>query len=292
MRPSLFDGTSQPIPSACVYLASTKAAEQSGNPYLCAEIAREYDWSTGFVAPATLSDMPSLGDLLVAWLQFVDAVQVSMHYQLIVEAERAYLVGRRFLKAPQPPGQADAWDVVSWSEMLKARLGAVWDQNHVGISVFDPQAIPNDLVPSSNVEQGDAWGLSMSFPSAWLMQQSPFPRNSAPDNAAALQEPLDLVALFRVFDYLGWPGLDGLATFVGVHPKALQRYLAKQGTNGAELIDRAKMHLAELWLREDTRSITEIGRALGYKNASAFTRACHRWFKSSPVRLRWRYTCD
>ena len=290
LSPDVFNEPSQPIPSACVYLASTKAAVLSGNRHLCAEIARDYEWGTGFTPPATMSNTPSLGDLLVAWLHFVDTVQVSMHYQLIVEAERACLVGRRFLKASQPPGQADAWDVVSWSEMLKARLGAVWNQDCVEITVFDPLAIPSDLVPSSNVGKGDAWGLSMSFPSAWLMQQSPFLRNIAPDKATAQQEPLDLVALFRVFDYSEWPGLDGLAAFVGVHPKALQRELARQGTNGAELIDRAKMHLAELWLREDTRSITQIGRALGYKNASAFTRACHRWFETSPERLRRRYT--
>ena len=289
LRAEVFDAPSQPIPSACVYLASTQAAFLSGNPYLCAEIAREYEWSTGFVPPVTMSEKPSLGDLLVAWLHFVETVQASMHYQLIVEGDRARLVGKRFLKASQPPGQADAWDVVSWSEMLKARLGSVWDQNNVEIDVFDPQAIPAELVPSSNVKKSDAWGLSLSFPSAWLMQQSPFPRNTAPDNATTQQQALDVAALFRVFDYSDWPSLDGLAEFVGTHPKALQRELAQQGTNGTELIDRGKEHLADLWLREDTRSITQIGRDLGYKNASAFTRACHRWFDTSPEKLRRRY---
>ncbi len=289
LRPEVFDAPSQPIPSACVYLASTQAAVQSGNPYLCAEIAGEYEWSTGFTPSATISNTPSLGDLLVAWLQFVETVQVSMRYRLIVEAERTHLVGRRFLKASQPPGQADAWDVVSWSEMLKARLGAVWDQSDVEIHVFDPLAIPAALVPSSNVKKGDAWGLSMSFPSAWLMQQSPFPRNTESDNASTRQQPLDLVALFRVFDYSDWPGLDGLAAFVGVHPKALQRELGSHGTNGAELVNCAKEHLAYEWLREDTVSITQIGRDLGYKNASAFTRACHRWFGTNPEKYRRQY---
>ncbi|MCA0873124.1 helix-turn-helix domain-containing protein, partial [Seohaeicola saemankumensis] len=229
---------------------------------------------------------PSLGDLLVAWLHFVENAQASMHYQLIVDVDRARLVGKRVLKASQPPGQADAWDVVSWSEMLKARLGAVWDQNEVEIDVFDPHAIPSELVPLSNVKKSDAWGLNMTFPSAWLMHQSPFPLNTAPDDAATQQQPLDLVALFRVFDYSDWPSLDGLSEFVGTHPKALQRELASHGTNGAELVDCAKKHFADLWLREDTRPITQIGRELGYKNASAFTRACHRWFGASPEKLR------
>lgn len=292
LRPEVLDGPSQPIPCACVYLASTQAAVLSGNPYLCAEIAQEYDWSEGFAPPNTMSEMPSLGDLLVAWLHFVETVQVSMRYQLLVDAERSRLVGRRFLKASQPPGQADAWDVVSWSEMLKARLGAAWDRNQVEIDVFDPAAIPTELVPSSSVKKCDAGGLSMTFPSAWLMQQSPFPRSPEKDNTATQQQRLDLVTLFRVFDYSDWPGLDGLAEFMGTHPKALQRELAQQGTNGAKLIDQAKKHLSELWLQEDTRSITQIGRDLGYKNASAFTRACHRWFDNSPEKLRRRHVAE
>ena len=289
LRSDVLEEPSQPIPSACVYLASTKAAIHSGNPHLCAEIAQDYDWSAGFVPPVTLSETPSLGDLLVAWLYFVETVQVSMNYQLIVDADRARLIGRRFLMASQPPGQADAWDVVSWSKMLKARLGAVWDQKSVEVDVFDPCAIPSDLVPSSNVRRSNAWGLSMSFPSEWLMQQSPFLGNDATEKAAAKHKPLDLRALFRVFDYPEWPGLDGLAVFVGMHPKALQRDLARHGTNGAELIDEAKKHLADLWLRENMRSITQIGHDLGYKNGSAFTRACHRWFGASPENMRWHY---
>ena len=129
----------------------------------------------------------------------------------------------------------------------------------------------------------------MSFPAEWLMQQSLFPRGVTSQGETSELEPLDLVALFRVFEYSKWPGLDGLAAFVGVHPKALQRELASKGTNGAELIDRAKMHLSNLWLREGSRSITQIGRDLGYKNPSAFTRACHRWFETSPEKLRRWY---
>lgn len=289
LRHDIFDGPSQPIPSACVYLASTRAAELSGNRHLCAEIAREYDWSVGFVPPASLSEMPSFGDLLVAWLHFVETVQISMNYKLVIDGGRARLTGRRILEASQPPGQADAWDVVSWSQMLSPRLGAVWNKDLVEIEVFDPGAIPTELVPAAQVNKSDAWGLSMTFPSAWLMQQAPFPRSPATEKGPAVQEQLDLAAVFRVFDYSNWPGMDGLAEFLGMHPKALQREFAKHDTNGADLIDNAKRYLAELWLKDMARSITQVSRELGYKNASAFTRACHRWFGAPPELLRQRH---
>ena len=282
LRSDVLNGPSQPVPSASVYLASTRAAMLSKNRFLCAEIASGYDWSEGFVAPSTLGDTPSLGDLLIAWLHFVETVQVSMNYTMTIEGTRARLMGRRILKASQPPGQADAWDIVAWSEMLKVRLGSIWNNALVEVSVFDPRAIPPLLVPQQQVLRSDGWGLSMSFPASWLMQQSKFERKKHSENDESIQHALNLGKLFTVIDYSGWPGLDGFAHFIGVHPKALQRELAKQGLTGAELVDNAKRRQAKQGLTEGRRSITEIGKDLGYKNPSAFTR---RVVVGSGVRL-------
>ncbi len=288
LRPEVLSGPTRPIPSASVYLASTRAARLSKNPYLCAEIASQYDWSDGFVPPKTMSHEPSLGDLLVAWLHIVETVQISMNYTMTIEGRRAVLTGRRILQASQPPGQADAWDIVAWSEMLKARLGPVWNGARVEVLVFDPKAIPPTLIPHSQIQKCDAWGLSMSFPASWLMQQSKFERTEPTKAAVPIHQLLDLANLFSVIDYSKWPGLDGFAQFIGLHPKTLQRELARQGTTGADLIDGAKMRQAEQWLTEGRHSITDIGKALGYKNPSAFTRTCRRWFGLPPNRLR----CD
>ncbi len=286
LRSEVLDGPTQPIPSASVYLASTRAARLSNNPYLCAEIAGQFNWRDGFVPPETMSDTPSLGDLLVAWLHFVEAVQVSMKYTMTVKGGRAILVGRRLLQASQPPGQADAWDIVAWSEMLKARLGPLWNSAQVKIAVFDPKAIPPTSIPKIQVQKSDAWGLSMSFPASWLMQQSKFERHETKKAGSPIQHVFDLADLFSVIDYSGWPGLDGFAQFIGLHPKTLQRELTRHGTTGAELIDRAKMRQADQWLTEGRISITDIGKALGYKNPSAFTRTCRRWFGLSPDQMR------
>ncbi|WP_171239247.1 AraC family transcriptional regulator [Ruegeria sp. HKCCA5491] len=286
LRSEVLSGPTQPIPSACVYRASTRAARLSKNPYLCAEIASQFEWSDGFVPPETMSDTPSLGDLLVAWLHFVEAAQISMNYTMAIKDGRAILIGRRILQASQPPGQADAWDIVAWLEMLRARLGPVWNSALVEVLVFDPKAIPPTFIPKNQVKKCDAWGLSMSFPASWLMQQSKFERNEATETDSPIQKALDLADLFSVIDYSAWPGLDGFAKFIGLHPKTLQRELARHGTTGANLVDRAKMRQAKQWLTEGRLSITDIGKNLGYKNPSAFTRTCRRWFGSSPYRLR------
>lgn len=126
----------------------------------------------------------------------------------------------------------------------------------------------------------------MSFPAFWLMQQSKFERNEATEADSPIQKVLDLAYLFSVIDYSAWPGLDGFAKFIGLHSKTLQRELTRHDTTGAELVGSAKMRQAEQWLTEGRLSITKIGKNLGYKNLSAFTRTCRRWFGSSPCRLR------
>ncbi len=282
LRPEIFDHASQPIPSACVYRASTNAALLTGNPFLCAEIAETYDWSAWFHPPENFSSTPSLGDLLIAWMHYAEALQFSTNYSLEINGAYAVFTGRRTLEASQPPGQADAWDIVSWSTMLKECLGQSWDKDLVFARTFDPNAIPDALLPSSQVHESGAWGPSISFPSIWLMQGFSFQRAAQPVEYVKIRQELDVSALFGVFDYSNWPGLDGLADFLGMHPKALQRELARHGTNGAKLVDAAKKRLAAQWLKEGGRSISHIGIDLGYKNASAFTRACHRWFGAAP----------
>ena len=208
-----------------------------------------------------------------------------MRYRLIVEGPEVKLTGRRVMKASQPPGQADAWDLSSWVQLLKACMGRTWNGNQVSAGVYDPSAIPCDLLPQRRVGQSDAWGLSISFPADWMMHRSEaVPKGGGTDIPTAPS--VDLDTLFEVFDYSVWPGLDGFARFLGFHPKALQREFARRGTTGAKLADGARSRLAAGWLADDQLPIGEIGRKLGYKNASAFTRACHRWFGCSPEQKR------
>lgn len=286
LRTDLLSSPSQPIPSACVYFASTRAAALSGDSYICAELAQNFDWRSEFPAPPFHIEAPSLGDMLGLWLRFVEVVQVSMRYRLIIDASRAVLSGRRFLKAPHPPGQADAWDVSSWMKMFADQLGSAWDRDLVTVDVFDPAAIPPDLLPASQVRKSDAWRVSISFPSIWLLEKS---RVALPPVAPAIQKQpatLDLEKLFEVFDYSEWRGAQIFARFLGYHPKALQRELAARGTGCAALVDGARSRLAKKWLGDPGQSIAQVGQKLGYKNPSAFTRAYHRWHGSAPEDAR------
>jgi AraC-like DNA-binding protein len=289
IRPEVLDAPSQPIPSASAYLATTRAAELSGNRYICAEVSKEYDWFGGFESHPSLGDQPSLGDMLTAWFQFADSDQDgSTYYSLTFDALQAVLTGRRLLVPTQPPGQADAWDVSSWVQVFRDHLGPMWDNGQMRATVADPKAIPPASIPQDRVSKGDGMNISIQFPSPWLLKKT---RRRIPlthVGSETKRRDIDLTAVFETFDYANWRGTDAFAHFLGFHPKTLQRMLAEKGTSCARLKDTAQSRLALEWMVNPQLSFREIGQRLGYSNGSAFTRAFQRWFGTSPNDWRVR----
>ncbi len=282
LRAEILTGPSRPVPCASVYLASTRAAALSGNQHICADLAQEFDWLTGFERPKGLRDNPSLGDMLAVWLQFANRVQVSMRYTLTVDASRATLSGRRFRKASQPSGQADAWDISSWVMMLRDQLGTTWDAGIVAVSTYEPKAIRPDMIESRHIHRSDEWGVAIRFPSVWLFETT---KRLVPCSTSQLKpasQELDLETLFDVLDYSDWPGTTEFARFLGFHPKALQREFAAKGLSCEKLKDAAQSRLAVAWLANPQLSVQAVGQRLGYRNGSALTRSFHRWFGCSP----------
>ena len=80
--------------------------------------------------------------------------------------------------------------------------------------------------------------------------------------------------------------LDVIANQFRLHPKALQRRLASEGTTFAALVDGARQHMARHYLRDTDMTLTHLARELGYAEQSVLTRSCRRWFGSSPAVLR------
>jgi AraC-like DNA-binding protein len=80
--------------------------------------------------------------------------------------------------------------------------------------------------------------------------------------------------------------LDVIAAQFRLHPKALQRRLASEGTTFAALVDGARQDMARRYLRDTDITLTHLTRQLGYAEQSVLTRSCRRWFGSGPVALR------
>jgi AraC-like DNA-binding protein len=66
----------------------------------------------------------------------------------------------------------------------------------------------------------------------------------------------------------------------------LQAKLAQRGTSFQQLLDDTRKELACSYLRQATRSVTEVTFMLGFADTSNFTRAFKRWTGVSPTEFR------
>ncbi|CAN7428545.1 AraC family transcriptional regulator ligand-binding domain-containing protein [Caulobacter sp. LjRoot300] len=154
----------------------------------------------------------------------------------------------------------------------------------------EPEHAPQvRAILGGNVVYGAARN-AIRFPSAWLALQSPMA--DATLYGVALQElqaaRARLVAPDGLRDRVerllrslpaGRPTADEVARLTGVSRRTLVRRLSEAGTGYRELVDAELRIRAERLLRAGHLSHAQIAEALGYTDASSFSRACRRWFR-------------
>lgn len=84
----------------------------------------------------------------------------------------------------------------------------------------------------------------------------------------------------------GGLALELVATHLAVHPRTLQRQLAREGRTFAELVDDVRREDGERYLTSTKLPVSQISGLLGYSEQSVFARSCQRWFGKSPTELR------
>jgi AraC-like DNA-binding protein len=80
--------------------------------------------------------------------------------------------------------------------------------------------------------------------------------------------------------------MEAAAEAAGLSVRTLRRRLGEFGTSYSDVVARTRVTLAERWLAEQDRSITDIASALGYANRSNFARAFRRLNGMSPQAYR------
>ncbi|CAG0992985.1 HTH-type transcriptional regulator VirS [Myxococcaceae bacterium] len=79
-----------------------------------------------------------------------------------------------------------------------------------------------------------------------------------------------------------------VARALAMHPRALQRRLAADGTSFGRIKDEARARLARRYLAQEDLPLSRVAALLDYSEQSALTRSCHRWFARSPRAMRER----
>ena len=126
---------------------------------------------------------------------------------------------------------------------------------------------------------------------------APLPRraisNGEPSRPGeSLSAPLDFVgslecAVESVLP-LRCPSVEDIADIADLSPRTLQRRLGEAGTSVREVVDHARIRLADEYLRDPTTSVTDTAFLLGYSDSTAFTRAFRRLTGMSPTTYRAR----
>ncbi|WP_243059183.1 AraC family transcriptional regulator [Nocardioides sp. SR21] len=93
-------------------------------------------------------------------------------------------------------------------------------------------------------------------------------------------------ALVRRLLPSGRTELGVVADELGMHPRTLQRRLEEEGITFAEVVQQVRRRTAEQYLRDSDMSLRHLATELGYLEQSTFTRACRRWFGTSPLAYR------
>jgi len=89
----------------------------------------------------------------------------------------------------------------------------------------------------------------------------------------------DLLPLGRCF-------VELLAQRLDMKPRTLHRHLARDGETFSSVVDSVRLDLAQRYVEDQSRSLSEVSDLLGFSELSSFSRWFRAKFASSP--MIWR----
>ena len=81
-------------------------------------------------------------------------------------------------------------------------------------------------------------------------------------------------------------GYAEVADALSMHPRTLQRRLREEGTTFEDIKEEARRDLAQRYLAHPEVPLAQVTALLDYREQSALTRSCRRWFQTTPRALR------
>jgi AraC-like DNA-binding protein len=161
---------------------------------------------------------------------------------------------------------------------------------------------PEDVAPYRRFFQAPlVWNTghyAVAFSAKWLSHSL---QGSSPELLKLLQQEVDKLDLLQEKDFLeqvrgllrsaivtGHSSADQVAELLSMSRRTMNRHLSAEGTNFKRVADEIRFVTAQQFLENTAMEISHIAEVLGYSNASAFTRAFHRWSGTTPA--NWRMT--
>jgi AraC-like DNA-binding protein len=282
------------ITGNALYRAIHEMALALDDPYFTARAAQTFVEAGPVFVRKSYAASHTLAEFLpLAILEIARQIN-NIRYSLRINADVAFISGQRAFTPTAPIIQADAGFVSMWATFLRLAVAEDFDAARLVAIAREKDGIPPEVLPGSSFLRRDWNGVEVGFPSEWLWQPLALTWEIPPTERGEFHEAsprheilvwVEKVCLDLIVEKEF--GLEALADHIGVHPKGLQRTLARLGTSFQELRDKVRREKAMEILSENKHgSNEEIADALGFANAASFSRAFRRWTGSSPSDYR------
>jgi len=273
-----------------VHQFAEECARATGDQTFLARVGSRLDPSGWPMIADAKTRAKTLGDFLNIYVSGANQVASSVAAYLEVRGSVANFGETRVFRPTIVPAQNDGFMISLALSILEHALGDHIDPSQMLVVVCDPSVLPDRFKPFQ-VLRGDRMGFRIQFPSEWL--SLPLDQEEAKHGQIEQSDPKDdpdFLGSFRSLlrRHVGGGGLtaDKAAKLVHMSRWKLARLLATLETDISSEITRAQLDFAKEQLGSTDRSIEEISAALGYADASNFSRAFSKAIGMTPSRFR------
>ena len=278
------------VSSQTMYQLVEKTCDVANDPHIGFIVGKKtelQDWAP--IAHAS-KKANTVGDLLNHFL--VDGLDHSSSTLFFIHTDgaRTKFGFRRLVEPLVVPAQNDAFYCGLLINLLVKATKDAWDPADVLFTVADPTAIPG-LPQNIRIAQGDNFGVSVRFPSAWLLRQ--FERSSFQGRESEswdTRPPVSLVDSLRLalLPHIHEANLNSerAARICGYEQRRLSAKLRARGTTLGKEIAHLRAKHAQDKLVESDRRVFEIAQSVGFKDPTVFSRAFKNWTGQSPQEYR------
>lgn len=250
-------------------------ADLADDPFLGCHVAKTFDLLQWAPVADSIRDATTLAEFYTRYLVCFPKASSSASYDLHIGDSVSDLCGRHLVRTANKPVQSHGFTIGLHARLLRMLTGESWDPNSILFETPYPDSVPRGHRGLRIRKTQDAI-FRLSFPTDWLFlefkprdTQAGLPETSTPQDLSILTA-LRGAALPRLGERSF--GVDDLASILGLSVAKLETAVRLHGTTVPRELKRLRVASAEEALSRSEKTISEIGKSVGYSDQSHFTR--------------------
>jgi AraC-like DNA-binding protein len=292
LDPQLFDDENNVIPYAALGRLLTRCVAHTRCPHFGLLVGQKGTLSTIGPIGGLMQHSPTLGEALSALVRHLHLHDQGAAPTLTISGDVVMLGYAIYQPDIESTDQISDGAIAVALNIMRALCGADW----VPDEVLLPRRAPDDLQPYRYFFRApvrfDQETATLVFPERWLGHciagADPIFRQVFEACIRDLEATArhgwkeNLRRLLRTEIMARRCSAETVASHLAVHRRTLSRHLHADGTGYQRLVDEARFEIARQLLAHTRVPLSQIAVALGYSEASAFTRAFRRWSGQAP----------